>query len=79
MFLRGLKKTYMSYMLKRNLFPNTISFFSLLIRLKEAGDVLRVLQKLILKGKKYFLQIYIISTKNYHLTHNVCFFRLNLL
>ena len=37
------------------LFPDTISFFSLFIRVKEGRGVLGVLRKLIIRGKKIFL------------------------
>ena len=42
------------------LLPDTISFFSLFIRVKEGGGVLGVLQKLIIKGEKYKIKYFIL-------------------
>ena len=42
------------------LLPDTISFFSLFIRVKEGGGVLEVLQKLIIKGEKYKIKYFIL-------------------
>lgn len=46
-----MKSVYIEIVLLK-LFPDTISFFSLFIGVKDGRGVLGVLQKLVIKGKK---------------------------